>query len=101
MTKNLKGKRFIRPKGASSIRISRRQVGNAAEKIEITRAAKKGLIKDDLGGRIISVDTDWNYVVNIKKVILHPVSPEDKVEKNRGVFINIHKVQDFTAAEIK
>ena len=100
MTKNLKDKRSIRLKGAVSSRISIRQVRGAVEEIEITRT-KKSLIKCAMGGRISSTDTNWNHFVNIKKVIVHPVSPEEKVERNRGVFINIDKIKGFTAAEIK
>ena len=61
----------------------------------------KDLIKGGMGGRISSADIDWNYFVNIKKVILYPVSPEEKVERNRSVFINFDKVQDFTVTERK
>ena len=54
-----------------------------------------------MGGRISSADTDWNYFANIKTVISKPLSPTERVERNRGVFINIHNLQQYTAATIK
>ena len=54
-----------------------------------------------MGGRISSADTDWNYFANIRTVISYPLSPTERVERNRGVFINIHKLQQCTAATIK
>ena len=54
-----------------------------------------------MGGRISSADTDWNYFANIKTAISKPLSPAEREERNRGVFINIHKLQQYTAATIK
>ena len=93
-------KRIIKSKGGVSTRTYKRQVGGGATVIEITRATKS-LLKGGMGGRISSADTDWNYFTNIKTVISYPLSPAERVERNRGMFINIHKIQQCTAATIK
>ena len=100
MNEDRKGKIPIRPKGYASTRTTKRQVGGATEVIEITRATKS-LLKGGMGGKISSADTDWNSLANFKTVISYPLSPAERVEKNRGVFINIHKLQQCTAATIK
>ena len=97
MTEDLKGKRSIRKNGGASTKTSKRQIGCAAEVIEITRATKS-LIKGGTDSRIYSADTDWNYVANIKTVIRYPLSPANRVERNRGMVINIAKLQECTAA---
>ena len=54
-----------------------------------------------MGGRKRFADTDWNCFDNIKTVIRYPLSPAERVERNREVFINIDKLQECTAAIIK
>ena len=54
-----------------------------------------------MGGRISSADTDWDYFPNIKTVIRYTLSPAKRVERNRGVFINIDKLQECTVATKK
>ena len=105
MTDDLIVKRSIRKKGVASTRTSKRQVGYAAEEIVIIGDAKSKdtmtLIKGGMGGRRRSTDTDWNYFANIKTVISKPLSPAERVERNRGVFINVDKLHEVTAATIK
>lgn len=84
-------------------------MGYAAEEIVITGDAKSKdtltLIKGGRGGRMRgrsrSTDRDWNYFANIKTVISKPLSPAERIERNRGVFINVDKLHDVTAATIK
>ena len=105
MTEDQIVKRSIRKKGVASTRTSKRQVGYAAEEIVITGDANSKdtmtLIKGGMGGRRRSTDTDWNYFANIKTVISKPLSPAERVERNRGVFINVDKLHEVTAATIK
>ena len=104
MTEDQIVKRSIRKKGDASTRTSKRQVGYAAEEIVITEDAKSKdtmtLIKGGWGGRRRSADTDWNYFANIKTVIRNPLSSAERVERNRGVFINVDKLE-VKAATIK
>ena len=105
MTEDQIVKRSIRKKRVASTRTSKRQVGYAAEEIVIAGDAKSKdtmtLIKGGMGGRRRSTDTDWNYFANIKTVIRNPLSPAERVERNRGVFINVDKLHEVTAATIK
>ena len=105
MTEDQIVKRSIRKKGVASTRTSKRQVGYAAEEIVITGDAKSKdlmtLIKGGWGSRRRSADTDWNYFANIKTVIRNPLSPAERVERSRGVFINVDKLHEVTAATIK
>ena len=109
MTEDQIVKRSIRKKGDASTRTFKRQVGYAAEEIVITGDAKSKdtmtLIKGGMGGRMRgrrrSTDRDWNYFANIKTVISKPLSPAERIERNRGVFINVDKLHEVTAATIK
>ena len=80
-------------------------MGCAAEEIVITGDVKSKdtmtLIKSGMGGRRRSADTDWNYFANIKTVIRNPLSPAERVERSRCVFINVDKLHEVTAVTIK